>query len=155
MNQVQNFNGKDYYLYPGERYFTKGSKYLHRVIWEFHNGPIPEGRQIHHKNSDPVDNRIENLNLISSSLHQRFETARRVEADPVAFQERMSHARKFVPKMDPESRAKNAKKGWNGVRRYLKNCSVCGKIYQTPFPERSKYCHQNCKAKALRARIKK
>lgn len=42
-----------------------GGKYhfAHRVIWEMHNGEIPEGLVIDHINGIRDDNRIENLRL--------------------------------------------------------------------------------------------
>ena len=36
---------------------------LHRVVWIYHNGEIPEGMEIDHINQDRLDNRIENLRL--------------------------------------------------------------------------------------------
>lgn len=38
---------------------------VHRVIWEMHNGPIPDGMEIDHINHDRLDNRIENLRIVS------------------------------------------------------------------------------------------
>ena len=45
-----------------------------------------------------------------------------------------------------------AKKGWKNRRNKASkvNCQVCGKEYETYFPKRSKFCHQNCKATARR-----
>jgi hypothetical protein len=43
---------------------------LHRVVWEFHNGPIPAGGQIDHIDRDPLNNRIENLRLCTQSQNQ-------------------------------------------------------------------------------------
>lgn len=45
----------------------------HRWIWEKHNGcKVPVGFHIHHKNGDKIDNRIENLELISASEHRKL-----------------------------------------------------------------------------------
>lgn len=35
----------------------------HRIIWEMHNGPIPEGMMIDHADGNPFNNRLENLRL--------------------------------------------------------------------------------------------
>lgn len=44
--------------------FNGDSYYVHRVIWEMHNGPIPEGMQIDHIDQNKFNNRIENLRLV-------------------------------------------------------------------------------------------
>ncbi|QHJ79568.1 MAG: HNH nuclease [Caudoviricetes sp.] len=43
----------------------------HRVIWEMHNGPIPDGMQIDHINHVRDDNRIENLRLVTGKDNSR------------------------------------------------------------------------------------
>jgi len=42
-------------------------KMSHRYIWESHNGPIPEGYHIHHRDGNPLNNRLENLQLAKKS----------------------------------------------------------------------------------------
>lgn len=39
--------------------------WLHRLVWEAFNGPIPDGMQVNHINEDKMDNRVENLNLMT------------------------------------------------------------------------------------------
>ena len=43
----------------------------HRIVWEEHNGEIPEGWDVHHINGDKIDNRIENLKCVSRTEHKR------------------------------------------------------------------------------------
>lgn len=43
----------------------------HRLVWEEANGPIPTDHVIHHRNGDITDNRLENLELLTATEHQR------------------------------------------------------------------------------------
>jgi len=46
------------------------TKMAHRIIWEMHHGPIPEGMDIDHVNGNPSDNRLDNLRI--SQVHQNL-----------------------------------------------------------------------------------
>lgn len=50
--------------------FKDGTVLMHRKIWFDNYGEIPKGYHIHHKNKDKTDNRIDNLELVTSSQHQ-------------------------------------------------------------------------------------
>ena len=44
----------------------------HVLVWEQHNGPVPDGHQIHHINHDKLDNRISNLEVVNATDHKRI-----------------------------------------------------------------------------------
>ena len=44
----------------------------HVIEWERHNGAIPRGFQVHHRNGDKQDNRVENLELVDATTHKRL-----------------------------------------------------------------------------------
>lgn len=44
---------------------------VHRVIYEFHNGKIPDGMSIDHINGNIQDNRIENLRCVTNAVNSR------------------------------------------------------------------------------------
>ena len=62
-------------------------EFLHRAVWEEHNGPVPEGMIVSFKDSDRMNCDIDNLMLISrgeasalTRLHYRFEDPDLTEA---------------------------------------------------------------------------
>ena len=76
---TQVFNGHTYTL-RNTGYFgrTNGARtLLHRDIWEFHNGPIPYGWDVHHKVEDRTHNDPSNLECLPKSDHTRLHHARR------------------------------------------------------------------------------
>lgn len=44
---------------------------VHRRIWEQAHGLIPDGMEVHHKNGVKSDNRLENLELLTSAEHRK------------------------------------------------------------------------------------
>lgn len=54
--------------FSGKKYRNRYC-YEHHSVWEQHNGPVPAGMIVHHKNHDKHDNRIENLSMLSNRDH--------------------------------------------------------------------------------------
>ena len=44
---------------------STNTKYIHRVVWEAFNGPIPEGLQINHIDENKGNNLLSNLSLVT------------------------------------------------------------------------------------------
>lgn len=44
---------------------------IHRIVWEMHNGEIPEGLMVDHKDRNKTNNCIDNLRLASNSQNQK------------------------------------------------------------------------------------
>ncbi|HUV64222.1 MAG TPA: HNH endonuclease [Sedimentisphaerales bacterium] len=52
---------------------TNGQRdFLHRVIWQQANGPIPEGCDVHHIDEDKTNNALENLGVLPKAEHTRL-----------------------------------------------------------------------------------
>lgn len=47
---------------------------VQRIVWESFNGKIPEGMQVNHINEDKHDNRLDNLNLMTSKENNNWGT---------------------------------------------------------------------------------
>lgn len=101
-------NGKDYQFVA----LTKDKKikyfYVHRIVWEAFNGPIPNGMVINHKSEIKSQNNIENLecitqkdncnygsrNKIISGLKKGKETWNKGIPTPISVREKISNAKK-------------------------------------------------------------
>jgi len=55
----------------------KGWKKYHHYVWENVNGKIPKGLHIHHKDENKLNNKINNLQLLTNSEHQKLHPRKR------------------------------------------------------------------------------
>ena len=70
------FMGEVFRRYPDSTsrtlrvYFAnKHRRRLHRAIWEHHNGPVPAGYHVHHRDDDPLNNHLANLEAKPGGEH--------------------------------------------------------------------------------------
>lgn len=155
----QEFNGKLYRLYPKERYFSRGTKRMHTEVWKFYKGRIEKGFHVHHKDHNTWNNSLENLELKEKSKHQIEHGKERAANNPEwikSFNEKGREAAKeWHSSIEGiEWHRKQGAKTWNSRKFKTLICQYCGKEYTTRHAGISKFCGNNCKARALRKRRK-
>ena len=152
---MQKFNGKEYYLYSKERYFSKGANRLHKVVYESINGKVPKGYQIHHKDHNTWNNNIDNFECVEVNKHLSMHIKERIKNNPEWF--------KLFHKNGIES-AKEWHKSNEGIewhKQHAKNfnfgkfnfgktqCVIC----KTDFDKKTKlqrFCTNKCKSEFRR-----
>ncbi len=149
--RVQEFNGVKYFLSPGRRYFQKCGKHssvgLHRAVWIYHNGPIPPGKEwhVHHKDSNPSNNNIENLELLQGSSHIKNHWNDEEWAKECTKKQKSGR----LEKLGENWFSKKATKMWATRQPKDYVCSECGKaysrVYIREFPKH--YCSDKCRNK--------
>lgn len=157
-NTIQKFNGESYYL-CGYYYQRKGRR-LHRTVWEYHNGEIPQGYHVHHIDGDRSNNDISNLTLMQGSEHLSEHMSR---------EERKAQSREDVKKAiaaapawhrseeGKEWHSKLSREVWKNRTTQTYICSYCGKEFKTKHiygANSNHFCHPNCKAAFRRRRIR-
>ena len=63
-NSLRLRKGRRSYVYHSVKVNGKSFQ-THHVIWLMHGKPIPDGMDVDHKNNNTIDNRIENLQLLT------------------------------------------------------------------------------------------
>lgn len=134
------------YYRPHSGHIEDGVEALHREIWRDHNGEIPEGHHIHHKDGDPSNNDIENLECVSPKEHAR----RHPEIGGVQSEEhfkKMLKAAKGWHKSDEGSEwhRQHAKEIWEDREPKTKECEQCGTEFE--YFNNARFCSNACKAK--------
>lgn len=127
-------------------------KRLHVYIWEKHNGEIPKGFEIHHKDHDKNNNDISNLEILSSKEHHERHTAEMTS----------EHREKLSRNL--ETTARPCANIWHGSpegRNWHKQhydamkdkfyisaefiCQNCGNSFIGTYNGHNKFCSSNCK----------
>lgn len=148
---IQEFNGERFYLCGN--YFQHNGKRLHRAVWEYHFGPVPDGCDIHHIDGDRGHNDAENLACMARTEHHKHHTNT---------QEFLDYAKKHVEEIRPAAAAwhgSNAGKEWHSAQGKLNwkkrveityTCTECGATYSTKHvysASSNHFCSSKCRAR--------
>jgi hypothetical protein len=135
--EIVEWNGKQWRRWPessrrsDREYFKRYTTWLHRAIWEFHHGPIPKDHHIHHRDHDPSNNDISNLECVPASEHHRDHIANASEETKAKRRASIAIAQLSAPKWhaSPEGREWHSQHAKNiaAKRPFLDvQCEVCG-----------------------------
>lgn len=156
---TQYFDGGLYRLWPSDKYLSRGGRKLHRDVWAVAFGPIPKGCHIHHKDSDPKNNLLTNLECLPASLHLSAGTTKRNATRTVHFTHE-ARAKASAWHRSEEGRLWHRRhmdrvKTWTKWKRVPKDCPFCKKEFQAVQRNSGYsqiYCSEKCKMSAYRLR---
>ena len=168
--EVVVYKGIKYRRYPESEDWSKRSYFvschgstkagvgrLHQEIRKDAHGPIPEGHEIHHRDGDPSNNVLDNLECITHQEHMARHAATRSP-------EELERLRAVVDRIRPlaaewhrseEGRAWHREHGaatWVDRPMVDYTCERCGVPYQSrSMAGQNRFCSNNCRSAARRA----
>jgi predicted nucleic acid-binding Zn ribbon protein len=152
--KVNKFNNKVYKLYPGENYYSRGTKRLHRIVWEYYNGVIQDGYHVHHKDGNKLNNDINNLECLPMEKHISEHSKQYHKQNKDVVIEHLDNIRKLTKEWHGSEEgykwhSENGKRCWENKEVVIRQCEQCGKEYSTKT-HHQKYCSNTCKSTARR-----
>lgn len=137
--QYQYFNGQKFAKYKGCKYWqnTRTRERMHRYVWEFYNGAIPSGFDVHHIDHNVNNNNISNLELLSKKEHQNKHSQERTPEEKEKKRECAYYAQQFAKEWHKSEKGHDwHKEHYEQMKEKLYvlntyNCLVCGKEFQS------------------------
>lgn len=127
-------------------------KRLHRYVWEFYNGPIESGYDIHHIDGDKSNNDISNLAKISRKKHAEIHGD--MQSEELIAKKRINMKEKVLPEAIKWHKSEEGRK-WHSkhsleISKNLKEkmyvCLNCDThFYKKPYGT-NKFCSNKCKS---------
>ena len=164
MPEIIEFDGLKFYRYPESKnrtlrvYYNStacrlryGVRRLHEYLWFINYGNIPKGCYIHHKDGDPLNNNISNLECVSPKRHNTIHLkgiSRPFSAK--ALIESAKWHKTDAGKLWHSQHAREQGFGRGEPKTY--KCQNCGIEYQTTKQSNNKYCSNACRSSARRKR---
>ena len=161
----------EYYEFNGIRFYQTTPKdycrhsvghttiLMHKYVWEFYNGKIPKGYEVHHIDGNRANNDISNLQLLTSEEHKKLHAEQLT--DEMREWRRHNVVEKAVPKAIEWHKSEEGRE-WHKLqyekyrdsfhKKVEKTCIGCGKVFTGT--RTAKYCCPACKMRTARAQGK-
>jgi len=145
-----------YYVQSTGRYLASrekvnGERLLHRQVWVKHNGNIPKGYEIHHKDGDWKNNKIDNLECVLKADHAREHLKERQENPEqrkvldAGLEKAREAAKKWhSSKEGLEFHSTLGRLAWRNRTAAELKCEACGKTFKARRIEVARYCSRAC-----------
>lgn len=160
--EIIELDGFKFYKYEENGYFNgyvNGKRIrLHRYVWEKHNGEIPKGYHIHHKDHNKFNNDISNLELISASEHEKSHYVQKTDEEKAIITNNLmniAHPKACEWHGSKEgvewhkSHGKSVACKLKDVK-LKKTCIQCGITFYDNGFNKAKFCSNKCKSKYRR-----
>lgn len=147
------FNGVKFTRDDKTGYYLNSTirKRMHIYVWEYYNGEVPKGYEIHHKDRDKANNDIANLELLTASEHRKKHSEELTQEQREWFRNNLNeNARpKAVEWHKSEEGRKWHKEHYKRQGQSLhvkteKACINCGKTFSGEH--NAKFCSNACKS---------
>ena len=150
-------DGKIYRRYPQSdrrplrNYFSRSGRFYHVDLWVKHNGPIPDGHHIHHRDHDSLNNDLKNLVCLSAAQHAAEHPEYSNSPKQLAHLDRVRHLTKAWH-ASPEGlawHAENGRRAWANRKPLDLTCQCCGQPFSSLLSD-AKFCSKSCGNKQWR-----
>lgn len=155
MQKYQYFDGVKFTRDDKTGYYLNSSirKRMHRYVWEYYYGEVPEGYQIHHKDKDKSNNDISNLEAIPFSNHAKLHSKERAEIRYEAVVANLKD--NALPKAIEWHRSDEGRQWHTEHYERTKHklhpeqamiCEMCGNEYMGKVSAENRFCSNKCKS---------
>lgn len=154
MDKYKYFNGIRFTRDDKTGYYLNSTlrKRLHRYVWEFYNGPIEEGYEIHHIDGDKSNNDLSNLVMLPKKEHAKLHG--NSQSEVLLEKKRKNIKEKALPEAIKWHKSKEGRK-WHSehsleIAKTIKEkeyvCLNCNNVfYKKPYGI-NKFCSNKCKS---------
>lgn len=154
----QSFNGF-YFRQTRDGHFVSSNQPIHRAVWSYYNGEIPDGYHIHHIDGNKANNAVENLQCLTatehSQLHNPPKRGTRLVKKMFVCQNCGREYEAFDAGVNRFCSADcRTQYEENQARTIAKICPYCGKEFKTRHAN-AECCSHSCASKLLHERKNK